>query len=722
MHKTTSTQPVAKRLCTAATASLLAFGASTALAQSTASMLLDEVIVTATKKTGGISVQDAPLSVTAFDEAKIDALHMREVKDLGFAVPNVQLDEVGTSRATANFSIRGLGINSSIPSIDPTVGIFVDGMYYGIVQGIVLDTFDLAGVEVLRGPQGLLFGRNVTGGAVLMRTTLPGDEFHMNSKFSVESGLNYTASTVISGPITERLGGKLAVYYNDDRGYFENDFNNNDNFGDADTRMVRTAFTYAMTDALDLILRYEYGQSQGDGPAAKNLGVFAEENFDFAIDEEGSYNYRWDNVILETNLDVAFGDGQIVNILAYRDYDHETMGDIDATGSFLFHAPGSNNQTQWSNELRYSGTFGNTAITSGIYYFTQEMDYLERRIIAGGLIDVTGGGIMETKTWGFFTSADISLNDAWTLTLGGRYTTEDKEANIATLPFNACDIDTGVCSSFDFNDSEDWESFTPKVGLQWTPDDRTLVYASYSKGFRSGGYNLRNTDPGVAPGPFDQEEQDAYELGLKKDFLDGRLRVNASAFYNEIYDLQREVIGVGNLGVVQIIKNTAEVTISGAELEVTALLTENLSIQAFGGYVDGDYNKIRFDLTGDTVIDDNDLNLDLPRLSPWEYGAGVIYDYSIGNLGMLTARASFAHRDRFAFSDSNSTTGPGTDMVNMSLAWAVDDKLTVSLYGKNLKDEVRLGGSAQLPFFSGATFSPIGGKGKVYGAEIQYRY
>ncbi|HAD10536.1 MAG TPA: TonB-dependent receptor, partial [Porticoccaceae bacterium] len=308
---------VDRRLRAALGASLIALGSTSALAETgkTAGILFDEVLVTATKKEGGISVQDAPLAVTAFDEAQIDALHMREIKDLGFATPNVQLDEVGTSRATANFSIRGLGINSSIPSIDPTVGVFVDGMYYGLVNGIVLDTFDLAGVEVLRGPQGLLFGRNVTGGAVLMRTTLPGDEFHMKSKFSVESGLNYTASTVISGPVTDRLGAKLAVYYNDDRGYFENDFDGNDDFGDADTRMVRTAFTYAVNDTLDLILRYEYGQSHGDGPAAKNTGLFPEENFNFAVDEEGRYNYRWDNVILEANMDVAFGDGQIVNIL-----------------------------------------------------------------------------------------------------------------------------------------------------------------------------------------------------------------------------------------------------------------------------------------------------------------------------------------------------------------------------------------------------------------------
>ncbi len=693
-----------------------------AASQNSGNILLEEIITTATKKAGGISVQDAPLALTAFDEAQIDALHMRTVQSLAFSVPNVQLEEVGTTRGTANFSIRGLGINSSIPSIDPTVGVFVDGMYYGLNAGVVMDTFDLAGVEVLRGPQGILFGRNVTGGAVLLRTTLPGDEFHMNNKFSVESGLNYTASTVMSGPITDKLGAKLAVYYNDDRGYFKNLADGNDHFGDADTRLLRGALTYAVNDSLDVILRYEHGVSKGDGPAAKNLGLFARENFDFAIDEDGFYENRWNNAILETTLDVGFGDGQIVNILAYRDYNSETLGDIDATPSFLFHAPGKTDQDQWSNELRYSGTFGRTVATTGVYYFTQEMDYLERRIILGGRLDLTGGGIMEAETWGVFSQFDISLTEQWILTVGGRYTTEDKEARVATIPLNRCNLDSGHCSLYDFNDSDDWDSFMPKVGLQWIPDDTSLYYLTWTKGFRSGGYNLRNTSPTASPGPFDQEEQDSYEIGMKKDFLDGRLRVNAAAFYNEIDDLQREVVTPDPIvGVVQVVKNTAAVTLSGFELELTAVITERLTTQVFAGYTDGEYDKVLFDLSGDTIVDDTDLALDLPRLSPWEYGAALIYDYSLGEFGMLTGRASFSHRDGAAFSENNIGQLTESDMVDMSLAWAINDKLSVSLYGKNLKDEATIGGSAELPFFPGATFSPLN-KGRIFGAEIQYRY
>lgn len=713
---------------------ILAFSALIALpsyAASTGNVLLEEVVTTATKKPDGISVQDVPLAVTAFDEAQIDALHMRDVKSLAFSVPNVQLDDIGTTRGTANFSIRGLGINSSIVGIDPTVGLFVDGMYYGINAGVITDTFDLAGAEVLRGPQGLLFGRNVTGGAVLLRTTLPGDEFSMNSKFAVESGLNYIASTVISGPLTDKIGGKIALYYNDDRGYHDNKFDGNDNFGDADTRLVRGALTYAATDTLDFILRYENGDSQGDGPASKNHGLFDRDDFDFSVDEEGSYQQRWNNASLETNWDVSFGEGQITNILGYRDYTSNTLGDIDASSFFVFHAPAKTDQDQWSNELRYSGNFGPVAVTSGVYYFTQNVKYIERRLIPSlefligpGFEDLTGGGVLDTETWGFFTQADISLTDQLILTLGGRYSTEKKEVDVATIFLDNCDFDSTACA-YNFSDSEDWDSFTPKIGLQWLPDESTQYYVSWSKGFRSGGYNMRNTDPLVPPGPFDQETQRSYEIGMKKDFMDGRVRVNASAFHNKITDMQRELNESGTFGVNQIIVNSATAIIKGFELEATALITDNFTTQVFAGYIDGSYDQVNIDLNIDDIIDGADKGLDLPRLSPWEYGATFIYDHSMGDLGMLTAMASFSHRDAAAYTDSNVGTLNAVDMIDASLDWAVNDNLTISAYGKNLKDEVTVGGDTQLPAgfpgTPGATFSPLG-KGRILGVEIQHRY
>ncbi|MDH3441569.1 MAG: TonB-dependent receptor plug domain-containing protein, partial [Gammaproteobacteria bacterium] len=354
------------RICAAAAlATLIPAGAT--LAQDLGEALLEEIIVTATKRAGGIEAQSAAVAVTAYGSNQLDAMHIRDLKALGYNAPSVQLEDIGTTRGTANFSIRGLGVNSSIPSIDPTVGVFIDGMYYGLNAGVVFDVFDLESVEILRGPQGLLFGRNVTGGAVVLNTTRPTEEFAFNGRVAYESGENMYASAVLSGPLSDSVGWKLAGYYNDDGGWHTNLANGNDNFGKAETTMVRGALEFEVSDSFDVIIRAEHGQSEGDGPASHNGGCVAVavpglcvrqydfESFDFAVDEEGFYDNSWSNLIAEFNFDVAFGDGTITNILGYREYESETMGDIDATPLFLFHAPSSIDQDQLSNELRYSG-------------------------------------------------------------------------------------------------------------------------------------------------------------------------------------------------------------------------------------------------------------------------------------------------------------------------------------------------------------------------------
>src|SRR5690606_3094339 len=256
---------------------------------------------------------------------------------------------------------------------------FVDGMYLGIIGGVVLDVFDLEGIEVLRGPQGLLFGRNVTGGAVLLRTTRPTDELSVKAKVAGETGINQYYQAVVSGPIIDTAGGKLAVYHNNDDGWHENLFNG-ENHGAAETTIVRGAFDFTPNDRLDMVLRYDHGDSEGDGPASQNAGLYSVDSFDFSIDERGFYDAKWDQAILETSLDVDFGEGQIVNIFGYREYENRTLGDIDSSPLFVFHAMSSTDQDQWSNELRYSGSFSNVYLTSGIFYLDQSLGYFERRL------------------------------------------------------------------------------------------------------------------------------------------------------------------------------------------------------------------------------------------------------------------------------------------------------------------------------------------------------
>ena len=731
----------------------LALTAMSASPEESRSPLMEEFVITATKKNVVQTAHDVPLAVTAYGADQLDALHVRDLTDLSFSMPNVQLDDIATAKGVANFSIRGLGINSSIPSIDPTVGVFVDGMYMGITSGVLLDMFDLESIEVLRGPQGLLFGRNVTGGAVVINTKDPGDEFAFSAKTVVEgrlgegTGPNYYAMASVTGPVVENLAAKLSMYMNIDEGWHENLFDGRD-FGKTENYIARRSVKWSPTADIELLVKYEHGKLDADGPAAQNAALFDKDEFDFSVDERGFSDHDWDQVIVEANWDVSFGDGTLTNIFGWRDYQGTALVDIDATPTFLFHSTAMIDQEQYSNEFRYAGRFVDAfSVTGGIYYFTQDLSYQETRSLPATLASLgfatvfEGGGIQDHDTWGVFLSVDYDFLDHFTLTFGGRYTEEDKSvkiaslnANIAALPagnllsgtavraFLACDV-IGEACAFDFVDEDSWDSFTPKIGLQWRPSDEIQAYAHWTKGFRSGGYNLRNTDPTIGPGPFDQEEQNSYEVGIKYRAPGRRVNSSLALYWNDIEDMLREIITPGVAGAVQVIRNTAEVTIRGFEVETLFWASQNLVINFFVGYTDGEYDKVVFDLNGDGLVNGLDEDLDIPRLSPWTYGAGFVYTRQVPRLGIASARLNFNHRDKAASTDNNIGQLREVDHLDFSLSLTLPSRRwTARLYGKNMLDDVAIGGDTITPFgVPFGTFSPLG-TGRIVGTELKFDY
>ena len=718
------------------------------------SVLLEEVVVVARKREE--AALDVPLSISAYNSEQLDMLKIRDLTNLAVAMPNVALDEVGTMKGIASFSIRGLGINSSIPSIDPTVGVFVDGVYLGMNSGIVFDTFDLSSIEVLRGPQGILFGRNVTGGAILLNSKKPADEFEASVKAAVDAGDDGGPNTYlmgrVSGPLADSLNARLVAYRNDDSGWFEN-LATGDDFGKLEQTMLRPSILWRPSEAVELYLKYEYTDISGDGPAAqshtwRNISgtrvdgtpmSFDRDSHDFSIDEEGYLESE--TGLFSAQLDVQVGDhGAITNILGWRDAESNSLGDIDAQPANLFHAPTNLQSEQISNELRYNGLHadGKLNLTTGVYYFKNELDYHERRNLLGlfspsgsPLQTQDGGGEYEVETVAFFLAGDFDLNESWTLTAGIRYTEEEKNAQIASLIRNVnspCNVIEGTCS-YDFTDDEKWESWAPKLGAMFHVSDATRIFGHWARGFRSGGYNLRNTSGDVVnngPGPFDEEQVDNYELGFKTRFEKGRL--TGALFYNEVTDMQREV----NLpdpasGVVQIIKNTADAEITGMELEGAFGITESLLLLASVGWLDWEYAEVSFDLNGDGAVNAADRNLDLPRAAKWTYSLGLNLDLPLGSWGYLTLRGNYAHRDRSAFTDNNLGFIPEQDIVDAGAdIHSNSGSWVLSVYGKNITNEVKFGGDTPLsaklgPAPLGGTFSPLA-KGRVWGVEALYNF
>jgi iron complex outermembrane receptor protein len=717
-------------------------------ARGASAAMLEEVIVTARKREEGM--QEVPLSVTAFNSNQLEALKIRDLTNLSVGMPNVSLEDIGTTRGTANFSIRGLGINSSIPSIDPTVGVFSNGVYLGTNAGIVFDLFDVESIEVLRGPQGTLFGRNVTGGAVLINNKKPGDSLEANAKYAIDTGkdggYNSYYMGAVGGPITDNLGGRLVLYYNDDDGQFENNFTGDDH-GEIEQKMGRGTVVWRPSEATELILRYEYSDNDGDGPASQShtngSGVPGtpvnnkRDDFDFSIDETGFQETTTKFFTAELNWDVGFGDGTITNIFGYRDYEGKALGDIDAQPVWLFHAPSWLETEQYSNELRYNGLFADKAnVTAGLYYYQNDMNYHERRELLGVLtgntgpaLQLDGGGEHDTKSYSAFAQVDYDLSQKWTLTAGLNWSYEEKDADIASLIENQnspCNIVKGPDCPYDYTDDDDWNNLAPKLGATYNINDDSRIYGSWTRGYRSGGYNLRNTSATERPEVFDEEEVNNYEVGYKSSYDWGR--INAAVFYNEIDDMQRELnLPNEGAGVVQLIRNTADATVMGAEVDATISITDDLVILASVGYIDAEYDNVNEDLNGDGVIDGKDEDLDLPRAAEWTYSLGTTYDVDLGNWGFMTARANYAYRDEMAFTDSNLGYIDDIDMVNAGLDFQSNDgKWIFSLYGRNLLDETSHGGDTQLPDVigpvpTGGTFSPLTA-GIRYGAEVTYNF
>lgn len=653
------------------------------------------------------------------------------------------MSEGGAFKGSANFAMRGLGTISSIPTVEGTVGVFVDGVYLPTPQGVIFDLFDLDGIEILRGPQGTLFGKNVTGGAVLVRTRDPSSTFDFEGRAGIMTGPEYKLQGSVSGPLSSTLSARLSVSYGDDKGKYRDSITGIRR-GYSETFLIRPSLAWEPSDGFRTVLKYEYGSIQGDAIPTQNKSFYPNDDYGFSNDYIGLTDLTWHQVTSTTSIDVGIGDnGQITNVFGYRKMDDFANKDIDATEHALFHDDFYVGVKQYSDELRYYGRFFDAAdIVLGVSYMHWDILSIEQRYLAAlALAPRAFGGRQIAESYSAFAQADIDIGSNLTLTLGGRYGHETKKADIAVFSGAAsrCDIDALNCAYNVPRMEGSWSYFTPKVGLKYALNDYQQFYASWTKAYRAGGFNIRITNPNQQT-EFDQESNSQFEIGTKMDLFDRRLRLNAAFYQSKIKNMIRDVnasltAGGSTIGTVQDSRNTADVTITGVEFDAKVRVTPELTIGGFVAYTHSKYDKILFSLIegpGETVpvVNALDFGLKLPRLVPWQYGGSIDYTTDLTDSLSVTLHADISHRDGTFAADNNTSFLPAFDNINASVTFGIGDRHSLSFFGRNLLDQPDIQVAGLIP--ASVSPSPTGGASltnymppqasRVLGAEYTIRF
>ncbi|MBT7370058.1 MAG: TonB-dependent receptor plug domain-containing protein, partial [Gammaproteobacteria bacterium] len=360
------------------------------------SALMEEVVVTARKRANEESLQDTPISAAVYTAEKIELINAVDIRDLGLSIPNVRLVEQGNSLGYGSFYIRGAGVSPSVPSFDPAVGIVLDGVPMAQAGTGVIDVFDMETVEILRGPQGTLFGRNVSGGVVNTRTIRPDGEFGFKAQATFGSHERRDLSASIQGSLGEDLAGKLTVLRRDRDGFVK-DYVSGDDFGKIDVLIVRPTVVWNPTDDLQLTFLYERYENTGHPPPVIPTGAGSDDSSVGGLipgGERTNYHSTWyDNpqpspawaefernrYTLEALWDL--GHGTVTSITSYADMDQAAGQDFDGTSAaFIFTTVLHTQQDQFYQELRYASSFSDKFdFTVGAMYFEQDVEYGEQR-------------------------------------------------------------------------------------------------------------------------------------------------------------------------------------------------------------------------------------------------------------------------------------------------------------------------------------------------------
>ena len=681
--------------------------APTGASPATNATTLDTVKVTARKREE--TLQDVPVAVTAFTPETLDKLNIKDLGDLDAQVPNLTVYAARGSTSTVTAYIRGVGQADPLWGVDPGVGIYLDDVYIARPQGALLDVFDVERIEVLRGPQGTLYGKNTIGGAIKYISRGLPQETTGFASVTVGNYNQLDVKAALGGEIGGKdsgLRGRVSVASMNRDGFGENKLNGQQ-VSDKEINAARMQLGAYSQDDFDVQFAFDYLKDQSGVRGGKLLSVNTSPTANFLFPGLSAYtpmDSRYDiySAMPNVNDTEMKGLSATVNwrpnddwafkyIVAKRESDTETNIDFDMTPFPVADVKAFYSDSQVTNEVQVNYDGGGRARgVVGIYHFDGDAGGQVLNNFFGLSFGDTQG-VVNTSSFSVYTDWTFDLTDRLKLDVGARYTDEDKHAVAYNIGYTDATFTTpnGVVAA-NFDKTINFKNVSPKVSLDYqiTPD--IMVYGLASRGFKSGGYNIRaNTTAVPRSGePFDDESVDSFEIGSKMSFLDQRMFLNLSAFHNKYEDIQLSVFtqyidGNGNPQFFGDFTNAGKGTVNGAEVEYQFLPTANWLISGNLAWLDAKYDEF---ITGGVNVADSQHFTNAPEFS----GAlNVEYRTDLANGGNLSARVTYSYQSEvYPTTDlSEAIKQPGYGLLGAGVVWRANDAWSFSLQGTNLTDE-----------------------------------
>ena len=725
--------PLLKRLGTVIATAIFATSGAAAIAADEANepvtRELEEVVVTAQKRAE--NMYDLPIAISAFSGEDLSRGGVTGIRDLKQMAPSLQY---GTHSIGGAISIRGIGAELNNIGAEPGVVVSQDGV--PIASQIMFDTdfFDVERVEVLRGPQGTINGRNATGGAVNIHSALPTDQFEAGLEVSLGNYNGFAAKGLVSGELSGSLFGRIAFSTDKRDGWLTNTLLGQD-AGERDRRHVRGSLVAKPTDWAEVTLivdlidddsnhgaSFDNGRARPDVPSLPEIYSVAapdKENLTLEADQANAKMVEQQNYILEAEFRLS-DRASLTSTTAYLTHDGEIATDYDGTRL------SASNQIflgfdidQFSQEITLAADLNeSTDLILGGFYMN--VDSAEPALFTGALFGTdlfTAVPSQELDTQAVYGQLRYSATDALRVSLGLRYT-EDKKRNSDKA--TCCSI--GSAPFFDGGAGNTWTAVTGKVAVDYAPGDRSTLFANAARGFKGGGFNSFSY-------PLDEYQPEfvwSYEIGAKTTSESGRLRFAATTFFMDYKGLQQVVYAApeGSLSPIGIgVENAAAATIKGLEVEAEMLIGNNLDVNVAGSWINARFDEfVNFDRVFPELGNQDLSGNRLARSPDAQYVLGIKYSRSFSRGFSASLRVDYQWQDKvyFTFYNQELIAQSAYGLLNLRLELAHQDRWTVAVYANNVRDERYLSNAQSA--FPGGNITQVARLGwpRMYGLTIGY--